>query len=130
MWFRRDLRLADNAAVAAAADASTEVVGLFVLDERLYRPAGANRLAFLSRALHDLDRQLDGRLVVRRGDPVEVVAQVAEESAADRVLCAADFGPYGRRRDDAVSGRLVERGRALDRGGFALCGRAGNRAQG
>jgi deoxyribodipyrimidine photo-lyase len=117
MWFRRDLRLADNAAVAAAADASTEVVGLFVLDERLYRPAGANRLAFLSRALHELDRQLDGRLVVRRGDPVEVVAQVAEEAGADRVLCAADFGPYGRRRDDAVSARLVKRGRCLDRVG-------------
>ncbi len=117
MWFRRDLRLADNAALAAAADAGTDVLGLFVLDERLCRPAGANRTAFLYRALHDLNRQLGGRLVVRRGDPREVVPQVAAEVGADRVWCAADFGPYGAGRDEAVATSLAACDRRLDRVG-------------
>jgi deoxyribodipyrimidine photo-lyase len=117
LWFRRDLRLAANPALWAAARHGDEVVGLFVLDDRLRRPSGANRLAFLYRALRQLDRQLGGRLVVRAGDPVAVVARVAAEAGAARVLCAADFGPYGRHRDEAVAARLGRIGVTLDRVG-------------
>jgi deoxyribodipyrimidine photo-lyase len=117
MWFRRDLRLADNPALLAAAARGSPVVGLFVLDDRLCRPAGANRLAFLYRALRSLDTRLGGRLVIRHGDPTEVVPAVAAEAGADRVVCAADFGPYGRRRDEAVAIRLAGQGRRLDRVG-------------
>jgi deoxyribodipyrimidine photo-lyase len=117
MWFRRDLRLAGNPALLAAAAGATPVVGLFVLDDRLCRPAGANRLAFLFRALRSLNERLGGRLVIRRGDPADVVAVVAAEAGADRVVCAADFGPYGRRRDEAVAARLAGQGYRLDRVG-------------
>ena len=71
MWFRRDLRLQDHPAPAAAADAG-RVVALFVLDDALRRPSGAPRLAFLYRSLRDLDarlRQNGGELVLRRGKP-------------------------------------------------------------
>ena len=42
MWFRRDLRLADNPALLAAA-AEGEVLPLFVLDQALWGPAGVSR---------------------------------------------------------------------------------------
>ena len=57
MWFRRDLRLRDHPALAAAADAD-RVVALFVLDDALRQPSGAPRLAFLYQSLRDLDAQL------------------------------------------------------------------------
>ncbi len=122
MWFRRDLRLGDHPALLAArddddGDGPTGVVGLFVLDETLRRPAGAARLAFLYRCLRDLDEQLGGRLVVRRGDPERVVPAVAREAGAQRVHISADFGPYGAERDRRVEEALVRAGRRLVRTG-------------
>ena len=82
LWFRRDLRLADHPALVAAA-AAGPVVPLFVLDPALLGPAGGPRTVFLFRCLRALDESLGGRLVVRTGDPVDVVAQVASEADAD-----------------------------------------------
>jgi deoxyribodipyrimidine photo-lyase len=116
MWFRRDLRLADNPALLAAVDAAGdqgEVVALFCLDDRLWAPAGANRQAFLLECLAALDASIGGRLVVRRGDPRQVVAALAAEVGAPVVFAAADFGPYGARRDAEVAAHLQAADRAL-----------------
>lgn len=116
LWFRRDLRLSDHPALVEAVGAAGpdgRVVPLFVLDPALLGPAGANRTAFLLGCLAELDASIGGRLVVRTGDPVEVVAAVAREVDADRVLVTEDFGPYGRRRDAAVDGALAADGRPL-----------------
>jgi deoxyribodipyrimidine photo-lyase len=129
MWFRRDLRLSDNPALAAAAHhaAATagrgdhvgdgEVLALFCLDDRLRRPAGAARLAFLSGCLTALDASIDGRLVVRPGPPDEVVPALAREFGASAVFVAEDVGPYGRRRDEAVEAALAGAGIAFERVG-------------
>ncbi len=125
LWFRRDLRLSDHPALLAARDAATAsteadspgVVGLFVLDDTLRRPSGAARLAFLYECLRDLDRQLDGRLVVRRGNPVNVVPAVAREAGSHTVHISADYGPYGAERDRRVQAALESDGRQLVRTG-------------
>src|SRR5690349_12881868 len=99
MWFRRDLRLADNhaltAAVADARDGGGAVIPLFVLDDRLWQPAGANRRWFLAGCLAALDDDLGGRLVVRHGDPVAVVGELARRHDVARVHRAQDVGVYG-----------------------------------
>ena len=111
LWFRRDLRLADNPALLAAqADGDGRVLPLFVLDERLLHPAGPNSRAFMFRSLRALDDAVGGRLVVRRGDPADVVPAVAAEVGTDRVHAAADFGPYGRQRDERLAALLVTAG--------------------
>jgi deoxyribodipyrimidine photo-lyase len=109
MWFRRDLRLSDNPAVAAAArhvGPDGEVVALFCTDPRLGRPAGAARRAFLSGCLRALDEAVDGRLVVRSGRPEQVVPALARDVGAGAVFAAEDFGPYGRERDRRVDEAL------------------------
>lgn len=121
LWFRRDLRLADQPALLAAAQVG-EVVALFVLDPVLLRAAEATpRLAFLLRSLRALDAELrrsyGGGLIVRTGDPGQVVPAVAAEVAAGQVHVSADFGPYGARRDAEVERRLAERGGVLVRTG-------------
>jgi len=118
LWFRRDLRLHDNPALLAALDAAREdgdagVVALFVLDDALWGPSGDVRRAYLVRSLAALDSSLDGRLVVRRGDPAVVVPEVAAAAGARTVHIAADFGPYGVRRDAAVTEALAADGREL-----------------
>jgi deoxyribodipyrimidine photo-lyase len=115
MWFRRDLRLADNPALCEAAAAAESVLPLFVVDPHLWGPAGPSRRAYLAASLAALDDALDGHLVVRHGDPVEVLPRVAREVAAGSVHVAADHGPYGARRDTAVAAALAARGVPLHR---------------
>ncbi|SHH00909.1 cryptochrome/photolyase family protein [Streptoalloteichus hindustanus] len=117
LWFRRDLRLGDHPALAAAAERSHRVVALFVLDEVLLRPAGAPRRGFLARCLRALDHDLGGRLLVVRGDPARVVPSVAARVGARSVHVSADTGPYGRERDAAVERALAEAGVEFDRTG-------------
>ncbi|QCQ89923.1 cryptochrome/photolyase family protein [Rhodococcus sp. SGAir0479] len=100
VWFRRDLRVGDLPALSAAGD---RALGLFVLDDRLLGPSGGPRRDFLYRSLSALDEQLEGRLLVVRGDPVDVVPRVARAVDAQEVHVSADFGPYGRERDAAVA---------------------------
>ena len=108
LWFRRDLRLRDHPALHAAS-ADGPVVALFVLDPALLTPSGAPRTTFLYRSLRALDADLrshGGRLIVRRGNPVDVVPEVVREVDASGVHISADFGPYGTRRDEAVEAAL------------------------
>ena len=108
MWFRRDLRLADNPAlIEAVARAGEEgsVVPLFVFDPRLWGPAGPSRRAYLVASLSALAESTGG-LVIRRGEPVSVLPAVVREVGASSVHIAEDFGPYGRSRDDAVDRAL------------------------
>jgi deoxyribodipyrimidine photo-lyase len=115
LWFRRDLRVADHPALVTAADTADgdPVVALFVVDPALWEPAGAPRRAWLARSLRALDADLAGALVVRRGAPTDVVADLAAEVGADTVHVTADTGPYGRSRDTAVAERLRADGRRL-----------------
>lgn len=106
LWLRRDLRLADHPALLAAMDAADSVLPLFVLDRRLLGPAGTPRRSYLTASLRALDASMDGRLIIRSGDPQQVVCDVAKEVAAVSVHISADFGPYGSRRDEAVAQRL------------------------
>lgn len=103
VWFRRDLRVCDLPTLSTAGE---QALALFVLDDRVLRPSGGPRRDFLYRSLAALDEQLGGRLLVVRGDPVDVVPQVVDAVGAREVHVSADFGPYGRERDAAVGERV------------------------
>ncbi len=118
VWFRRDLRVTDHPALLAALDAADQVVPTFVVDRTLLdgRTSGPNRRAFLHGALQALARDLEalgGRLLVREGDPVEVIPFLARQAAAGAVWCSREHTPYARRRDAAVEQALRADGRAL-----------------
>jgi deoxyribodipyrimidine photo-lyase len=109
MWFRRDLRLSDNPAWAAATAAHGSVTALYVLDEHLLSTAGTNRRLQHLAELHALDESLrahGGRLLVRFGDPVEVVPDAVAALGAHGVHWNEDVTPYAHRRDAAVRASL------------------------
>jgi deoxyribodipyrimidine photo-lyase len=111
MWFRRDLRLRDNPALAAAC-ATGEVLALFVVDPS-FDAAGSARRALLYDCLVALNDATGGALVVRHGDPVDEVPALADAIDASVVFVAKDYGPYGRRRDEIVADALRGAGRQL-----------------
>lgn len=117
IWFRRDLRLADNPAIDEAITAGPDgVVPLFVLDDRLWTPRARTRTAYLARLLQDFSDRIGGLHVVH-GDPSTELVRVARQAGATSVHIAADFTPYGSERDVAVEAALAAHGIRLERTG-------------
>lgn len=114
VWFRRDLRLADNPALAAGLERG-EVVPVFVIDPKLIQSerVGEKRIAWLVANLKALDeslRERGSRLIVRRGEPAQVLQQLAQETQAAQVLFNLDITPSARRRDQRVALALERHG--------------------
>jgi deoxyribodipyrimidine photo-lyase len=117
MVFTRDLRLADNPALTAAARTDA-VVPLFVWDQQILGPAGGNagRLGFLLDSLRDLDtglREAGGALVSRTGPWAKTVIETALSAGATRIHLAADVSGY-------ASARLESLRRAAAGAGLAV----------
>lgn len=123
VWFRRDLRIHDHPALAAAVRGGAKVAPLFVLDPTILhgRFASPNRIWFMLGAVRALAEALEARgsrLTVRIGRPTDMVPVFASEVGASEVLVSRDYTPFGRARDRAVADRL-------DALGIALRARAG-----
>ncbi|MEX1171374.1 MAG: deoxyribodipyrimidine photo-lyase [Chloroflexota bacterium] len=116
-WFRRDLRVHDHPALVAASATADRLVPLYVIDPTLIhgRFVSPVRTWFLLESLGALRRSLrerDSDLVVRVGDPRQVVPAVAREVGAGAVHVSRDHAPYGRARDAAVATALAADGTA------------------
>ena len=115
-WHRADPRLRDNAGLAAAAREGT-VVPVFVYDTDLFGTMGARQRAFLFRhvaALKKRYRELGSDLVVRGGDPDEVLVDLAEEHDAETVFYTEGYRPARRNRQRAVTDALAGIGVGVD----------------
>ena len=104
--FTRDLRLADNPALTAAARAGA-VIPLFVWDQQILGPAAGNasRLGFLLDSLRDLDaglREAGGALVSRTGPWAKTVIETARSAGASRIHLAADVSGYAAARLESL----------------------------
>ena len=89
VWFRRDLRLTDQPALAAAIESGAPVIPVFILDDETpkHRKMGGASRWWLHHSLTSLDadlRKLGSRLVLRRGKSDEVLAALAEVNCARR----------------------------------------------
>ncbi len=119
VWFRRDLRVHDNAALHAACRRARRVVPLFVFDDAILsrEDTGAARVAFLVDALRVLDDNLQkrgGRLILRRGQALEQVMCAVEEFGADGVFFQREHEPHGMARDASVTRALQEAGKVSE----------------
>jgi len=122
MWFRRDLRRDDNAALYHALKSARRVYAAFIfdrvileelLDEGLHRD---RRVDFIHRSLVQLDTQLragGGGLIVRHGVAADEIARLADELGVDAVFANHDYEPYAIARDAQVAESLRAHGRAL-----------------
>lgn len=84
VWFKRDLRAPDNAALAAACATGEPVLPLYIIEPELWRlPEMAGRhFAFLMECLSDLDAALSrrgARLIVKTGEAADVFARLHAE---------------------------------------------------
>lgn len=113
VWFRDDLRLADNPALYAAA--GRPVIALFVQDEESdgLRPLGGAARWWLHGALGALDEALrarGGRLLILHGAAAATIERLAVEIGAGAVYWNRRYGPAERRVDAGVKSALKSRG--------------------
>jgi deoxyribodipyrimidine photo-lyase len=118
VWFRRDLRLADNPALHAALQLGRPILPVFILEtDPPERPRGAASLWWLDKSLASLAKALaeaGSRLILRRGDPAQVMADLIETSGATSVLWNEVYEPGAVARDEALATVLRGRGVAVD----------------
>jgi len=115
VWLRRDLRLSDNPALAAAIGRGGPVVVAWVhapAEEGESAPGGAARV-FLHGALRSLSEALSsrgGRLVLRRGPSIRALIDLAKETGADAVFANRVRDPAFVSRDAQAVSALEENG--------------------
>ena len=112
VWLRRDLRLRDQAALYAAAQAGP-VVPIYVLDDDRpgTRPFGGAHRWWLHHSLESLGwalRERGSRLVLRRGDAVSILALLAEETGAEAIHANRHYEHWWRGAEDALRAALPE----------------------
>ncbi len=110
-WIRRDLRLHDNQALNAALETHRAIIPVFILDDRLLKSSyvAQQRVAFLFNGLRSLHTALlkrGGRLIVRRGEPRAILADLFQASGADRIYAEPDCSPFASQRDRLVEAEL------------------------
>ena len=110
LWLRRDLRLADQAALVAAAGEGP-VVPVYILDDDTprHRKMGAASRWWLHHSLVALAKAFDARgskLILRQGKSDEMLAALANEIGATRVHALHHYEPWWRNAERAVADRL------------------------
>jgi deoxyribodipyrimidine photo-lyase len=118
VWFRRDLRVDDHAALHHALLSSRRVFGVFVFDTDILAglPPDDRRVQFLLDSVRELDarlRSLGGYLIVRHGRAAQVIPALAAELDAESVFANRDYEPQALARDRAVLATLRAAGRSL-----------------
>ena len=111
VWFRDDLRLADNPALRAAADRGAPVIAVFVLDEESpgIRPLGGAARWWLHHSLAELGARLREKgsvLVLRRGAAAAVIEALVDETGAGAVFWNRRYGGPEREVDASIKERL------------------------
>ena len=110
LWFRQDLRLSDQAALAAAVH-DGPVIPVYILDDdapRQWAMGGAARW-WLHRSLTRLDERLrekGSRLILRRGKSADILADLAQQVGARRVHALHHYEPWWRNAEKAVAKTL------------------------
>ena len=109
MWFRRDLRLADHAALTAACATGRPVIPVFIHDDQVTTLGAAPKMR-LGMSVESLARSLVGvgsRLILRKGDALTILRSLVAETGAGAVYWSRLYDPLAKARDTAVKAALT-----------------------
>lgn len=119
IWFREDLRVADNPALHAALHGGGPVTALYVLEDTPEggRPLGAASRWWLAQSLRSLAEDCAAiglPFCVRSGDPLDLIPKAAREAGAERVVWNRRYAAPDAARDTAVEAALSDAGIAVE----------------
>lgn len=113
VWFRNDLRIADNAALNAAADSGLPLVCLYILDPASQlRSMGAAQRWWLHLSLTALDQKLRGlgtRLILKTGDAAQVLDRLIADTGSTQLFWNRRYDPAAIAIDAPLKAALKQR---------------------
>lgn len=118
-WFRRDLRLHDNAGLYHALKSDRPVVPIFIFDTNILQrleDKTDRRVAFIHAALQSMQqqlKQLGSTLEVYHGTPLEVYTMLLAKYKIEKVFTNHDYEPYALEREKAVTTLLSKHNATL-----------------
>ncbi len=106
-WFRRDLRLHDNAGFYRALKSNLPVLPLFIFDRNILEelPKNDARVTFIHQTISNLKlelEKLDSTLIIEYGNPQEVWKNLIKKYEISKVFTNHDFEPYALKRDGEI----------------------------
>ncbi len=115
-WFRRDLRLTDNAGLSIALQSDKPLLLLFIFDRNILDKLEQKmdrRVEFIHHALEAMQKRLAKRhtaIEIHYGKPKDVFAHLAETYRIGKVFTNEDYDPYAITRDGAIEAFLKSKG--------------------
>lgn len=116
VWFRQDLRLADNPALTHAVKSGAPIIPVYILDDINAGPwkmGGASRW-WLHHSLNSLNESLSGNLTCFRGDARTVIRELCQTTKASAVYWNRCYEPWRIKRDTDIKSMLEESGVAVE----------------
>lgn len=112
LWFRNDLRVADNPALTHAVERGCRILPLFILepDTQDWAPGAASRW-WLHHSLSKLQRRLaklGAELVIRRGEPAQILAELGARHGISEVYWNRRYEPQHSACDSALKTTLID----------------------
>ena len=104
LWFRQDLRLADNLALDYVAKSLHPIIPIYVLDSNV--SIGEASKWWLHHSLESLNRSLNNKLNFFIGNPEEIIAQIIKEDNIFEVVWNRCYEPATVQRDAEIEERL------------------------
>ena len=110
VWFRQDLRRADNPALYAACKTGAPIIPVYILDDKNAHPwkmGGASRV-WLHHSLTALDKSLSGHLHIESGDAADIIPALVRKTGAQGVYWNRCYEPWRIGRDKKIKSDLEE----------------------
>jgi deoxyribodipyrimidine photo-lyase len=114
-WHRRDLRIQDNAGLYKALRSGLKIQPLFIFDSTILNklPADDQRVLFIHREIQRLQneyRLIGAELIVRYGNPKEILPELVDNLGVRSVYTNRDYEPYALHRDKFLYDLLKDKG--------------------
>lgn len=107
VWFRQDLRVYDNPALQAACDKG-QIIPLYIVDDEnagSWANGSASKV-WLHYSLHDLNNELNNKLVIRKGDAKKIIENLVCDTCAAGVYWNRCYEPWRIKRDKDIKAFL------------------------
>ena len=113
VWFRQDLRLADNPALAQALSENTHVIPLYIIDENLPELIGHAQQAWLKDVLKKLAHEFKQQkldFIIKTGDPLKILMEMASQHQSKNIYWNRCYEPKIIKRDSLIKEKLKKQG--------------------
>lgn len=109
VWFRQDLRVSDNPALAAATKHGS-IIPIYIFDDtqaQAFAMGGASKW-WLHHSLNELNKSLKNKLNIYKGDPLKIIPKIIKKYTVSKAFWNQTYEPWRRKYDNKIIDNLTQ----------------------